>query len=462
MPRPSTRDYPEAGGVQGRSGAITKEDLARRQARSNELRSKWAKEDEISKPSIRPNTVENTKPAASMYAGLKSASLKSASKRKRPEGSEEPEKRVKSEENRTPLAGIPDAAEDVKPSGSGWAPERKGPRKPSTQVLEKYEVNSRVTGKSEWYNNINMKASYGRSDLISLQQLNHLAKRYTEAWRAKKADEKRKLANELRDKIHNMELATFVNGVLIKKSRVLEDNGLPAIFASEEDVDFPFDVKADARALYNRWMAGDIDPHLLRHIITEKSTLVSGLRRTAHRLDPTFERKSPYVVGDNDIVNGQWWPNRVCLMRDGAHGELEAGISGQTGRGAYSIVVASGGYKDEDLGEVIMYCGTESKDEDATFSTNLMLETERMGQVLRVMRAENKKSKFAPKKGIRYDGLYRIVGHALVDQTKAMYVFTLTREPGQDPIRFAPPEVRPTDLEIKAFANIQTNLATMK
>ena len=40
-------------------------------------------------------------------------------------------------------------------------------------------------------------------------------------------------------------------------------------------------------------------------------------------------------------------------MRDGAHGEIEAGIHGQPGKGAYSIVLSGSGYSDIDEGNTL-------------------------------------------------------------------------------------------------------------
>lgn len=57
-------------------------------------------------------------------------------------------------------------------------------------------------------------------------------------------------------------------------------------------------------------------------------------------------------LNSNNLVNGQWRPHRLCLLRDGAHGEVEAGISDQTSQGAHSIVVSAGGYADDDQVEV--------------------------------------------------------------------------------------------------------------
>jgi len=56
-----------------------------------------------------------------------------------------------------------------------------------------------------------------------------------------------------------------------------------------------------------------------------------------------------------DLINGQWFANRACAYRDGAHGEMEAGVCGEKGEGAYSIVLANAGYADEDHGEVSFF-----------------------------------------------------------------------------------------------------------
>ncbi len=208
---------------------------------------------------------------------------------------------------------------------------------------------------SQWYQNIDMKETMSRSDIINLSNLNDAIKRYVTAVKAGTDKARDKIAQELRDKVHDIEFFMPLqnsNGALIKKSRVLESQGLPAIFDNEEGIDFPYDIKDDARALYSRWIVGKFDPHLLRGIDTEKGTLANGKRRTGHKMDQSYERKSANVIGDNGIVNGQWWPTRMCLLRDGAHGAVEAGISGQAGKGAFSIVMAKGGYDDKDDGEV--------------------------------------------------------------------------------------------------------------
>lgn len=93
-----------------------------------------------------------------------------------------------------------------------------------------------------------------------------------------------------------------------------------------------------------------------------------------------------------------------------------------------------------------------------------MIEANDMKQQIRVLRAENKNSKFAPKKGLRYDGLYTVSGSEILNKETAMYRFTLRRCKGQDPIRFhdpdcdSSPEARPTDEELRNYATIREYL----
>ena len=77
--------------------------------------------------------------------------------------------------------------------------------------------------------------------------------------------------------------------------------------------------------------------------------VVSGGVIRSRRLDREYPRPRPSakVVGDNGLAVGDWFPYRICALRDGAHGESQAGISGDIDSGAYSIVVA-GAYEEVD------------------------------------------------------------------------------------------------------------------
>ncbi|KFY17460.1 hypothetical protein V492_00654 [Pseudogymnoascus sp. VKM F-4246] len=349
------------------------------------------------------------------------------------------------------LSTLPDSKDSVR-----YGPGRKAPRKKAiASYTNKQTVDTRIRS-SEWYEKINMKEKYSRGDLQSVSYICTLCQKYVAA---RDTGEREKAATEIRTKLHEMEFFQCISGILIKKSRVLEDDGLPRIFDNQDGVEFPVDLRADAKALYLRWIVGDLDSHLLRGITTEKGRLESGMKRTSHKLDKTYTlKKSANVVGDNGLVNGQWWPNRICALRDGAHGEQEAGIHGQVGKGTYSVVVAQGGYADEDKEMAIEYCGTQSENSVPTKGTKLLLESYKSKQPLRVLRAENKNSKFAPKRGIRYDGLYTVVEYTILDAATAMYRFSLRRCKDQDPIRYRGPEARPTAQELQQYALIRESL----
>ena len=65
----------------------------------------------------------------------------------------------------------------------------------------------------------------------------------------------------------------------------------------------------------------------------------SGQR--SYRLDETFQTRDCKVFGHNGLRIGDWWPFRICALRDGAHGAMQGGIAGSINTGAYSIVVSS-------------------------------------------------------------------------------------------------------------------------
>jgi hypothetical protein len=79
------------------------------------------------------------------------------------------------------------------------------------------------------------------------------------------------------------------------------------------------------------------------------STGQGGISRS---LEPAFKyRRLANFTGEGDLRNGQWWPFQLTAVRDGAHGETEAGISGSNGV-ATSIILNSSKsrYANVDLG----------------------------------------------------------------------------------------------------------------
>lgn len=96
-----------------------------------------------------------------------------------------------------------------------------------------------------------------------------------------------------------------------------------------------------------------------------------------------------------------------------------------------------------------------SQTEKPTNHTEFMLESYKNGNPIRVLRGKNPKSEYAPREGIRYDGLYQVTGQRVLEAKTAMYRFTLTRVEGQDPIRCQGVETRPTPRELAERAKLR-------
>jgi hypothetical protein len=86
----------------------------------------------------------------------------------------------------------------------------------------------------------------------------------------------------------------------------------------------------------------------------------------------------------------------------------------------------------------------------------LLQEAFNKGQAIRVLRATNTKSKYAPKQGVRFDGMYEIIGKEVLNPSTAMFRFTLKRLDGQDAIRYQGEEARPTEQELNELKKIKS------
>ena len=158
---------------------------------------------------------------------------------------------------------------------------------------------------SDWYERIDTKAKFKRSDLEVLRNLVDLIR---EGVAFVKGGEYAEVSFErLRHRLHQAEFYGFLTGILIKKSKLLEDDGLPIVFESKEST-FPWDVRADALFLYQRWLSGQLDPDLLIGIETKNKVLATGKAIKTRNLDRSYAGiRSANYSGENDLHNGQWW-----------------------------------------------------------------------------------------------------------------------------------------------------------
>lgn len=119
------------------------------------------------------------------------------------------------------------------------------------------------------------------------------------------------------------------------------------------------------------------------------------------------------------ILEGQKFDSRKALVDAGLHRSIQHGIDGNGKEGVAAIVV-SGGYEDDrDLGDEIIYTGHGGNDPatkkqianqswDAHGNKGLRVsQFEKLP--VRVIRGPHISSKFAPKTGYVYAGLYQVV-----------------------------------------------------
>ncbi|KAJ9611755.1 hypothetical protein H2200_004939 [Cladophialophora chaetospira] len=228
-------------------------------------------------------------------------------------------------------------------------------------------------------------------------------------------------------------------------------------------LDFPIQLVEDLTILLTKWQAGDFSVRAHRGCVYSKQT-------RQWSIDPncSYRRKADFY-GHGHLVNGQVWPSRIAMVRDGAHGATRAGIGGSKKHGATSIVlnpVKSKGneYADVDEGDKIAYFSTalgreendmdptnlkdlavhradrvteNAKGDGPTDNTEKLITSYRTGKPVRVFRGFRLRKivRDRPKKGFRYDALYTVTNYELVNEKRQIYKFFLERKEGQGPIR---------------------------
>ncbi|KAL4570065.1 hypothetical protein LXL04_025715 [Taraxacum kok-saghyz] len=123
------------------------------------------------------------------------------------------------------------------------------------------------------------------------------------------------------------------------------------------------------------------------------------------------------------VLVGETWEDRMECRQWGAHLPHVAGICGQSEYGAQSVALSGGYEDDEDHGEWFLYTGsggrdlsgnkrtnkTQSFDQKFDKSNEALRVSCKKGYPVRVVRShKEKRSSYAPEKGVRYDGVYRI------------------------------------------------------
>ncbi|KAL1070168.1 hypothetical protein V6Z11_D11G004200 [Gossypium hirsutum] len=135
------------------------------------------------------------------------------------------------------------------------------------------------------------------------------------------------------------------------------------------------------------------------------------------------------ITAENDparnqgVLVGECWEDRLECRQWGAHLPHVAGIAGQSNHGSQSVALSGGYEDDEDHGEWFLYTGSGGRDlsgnkrtsKEQSFDQKFEKMNEALrvsckhGYPVRVVRShKEKRSSYAPEKGVRYDGVYRI------------------------------------------------------
>ena len=89
-----------------------------------------------------------------------------------------------------------------------------------------------------------------------------------------------------------------------------------------------------------------------------------------------------------------------------------------------------------------------------------MLRSYETQQPLRVLRSASlpTTNPYRPARGLRYDGLYEIISHEILDVETCMYRFSLSRIGGQDPIRCSGDGMIPSNAQLLELNKIRKQI----
>ena len=124
------------------------------------------------------------------------------------------------------------------------------------------------------------------------------------------------------------------------------------------------------------------------------------------------------------------------------------------------MVISGGGYANIDNGDSVKYCGTQSTENSPSSGTKHLLKSYETQQPIRVLRSGSlpATNAYRPARGLRYDGLYRVTSHEILDAKLSMYRFALSRLGGQDPIRYSGDGMIPSNAQIQELKNVRKQI----
>ena len=201
----------------------------------------------------------------------------------------------------------------------------------------------------EWYTKAKQPQKPGADDRRTWDKLKDLGKLISaiqEEPPKKRAGNMQKLYEEL-DTLRFTDVTPWG----LKRAKLFEpEHGLPQIYDSRYSKGgvYPYYIVSDAKGLHKRWLAKILDGSNMfrgiKNLVREKDKS----HGQGQSIDEEYKIDWHYH-GEGHLVNGDWFANQLCAVRDGAHGSPQGGISGMAGKGAASISLSGDMYKETDV-----------------------------------------------------------------------------------------------------------------
>ena len=171
----------------------------------------------------------------------------------------------------------------------------------------------------DWYRNTQVPKSRGRDQANADGALDRLKEEIRKLKKLTASDGLRPFRNEfltIRDYLHSL-VFLQVDAKLLRAKRMLHnEDGLPQIFdqAFCAGVPWPWDVRADAEELCNKWCHGDFDTDIYRGIVRGKpakkgkgkSGDATGSGDKLADNAGEYKLMNTHEYGNGKLLNGQW------------------------------------------------------------------------------------------------------------------------------------------------------------
>ncbi|KAI9721835.1 MAG: hypothetical protein M1812_002171 [Candelaria pacifica] len=142
-----------------------------------------------------------------------------------------------------------------------------------------------------------------------------------------------------------------------------------------------------------------------------------------------------YAAGHNGFEVGDWWIKAAYAYLDGIIDDSRDGITADE-EGAYAILLGKDQEIDSGRPDMIVYKATSIDRGKFMLMRNL-----KSRLCVRILRSWKQDSVWAPRAGVRYDGLYAVTGYGIklntIQKDEWVYTFKLTREDGQPSLESA-------------------------